>query len=138
MRTTLVTVLLLLLLAQFAVAQDGEYIELADISITGRAQAPTAVSFLLRTDPDFGTVMLRQTYASQILNPIDKEEFEEGLAVTQRTIDNPLLWLATGAALLSGIAAGYMDSNGETENAGWLAGGSGVAISAAAVIILID
>ncbi|OGD74477.1 MAG: hypothetical protein A2Y64_01860 [Candidatus Coatesbacteria bacterium RBG_13_66_14] len=121
-----------------AFAQDSDVDAVVELEIFGRRMAPSQLSFILRTDPEFEKVMLRQTYASQILNPIDKEEFEEGISVSQRSIDNPLLWLATGAGIASGITAGYMDANSETLNANWLAGTAGVALLAAAVIMLVD
>jgi len=130
------SVLVPLLLAAIpwsAFAQDSDVDAVVELEIFGRR-----MSFILRTDPQFEKVMLRQTYASQILNPIDKEEFEEGIAVSQRSIENPFLWLATGAGIASGITAGYMDANSETLNANWLAGTAGVALLVAAVIMLVD
>jgi hypothetical protein len=121
-----------------AFAQDSDVDAVVELEIFGRRMAPSQMSFILRTDPQFEKVMLRQTYASQILNPIDKEEFEEGIAVSQRSIENPFLWLATGAGIASGITAGYMDANSETLNANWLAGTAGVALLVAAVIMLVD
>lgn len=131
--------LLILLAIPFpAFAQGSDVDAVVELEIFGRRMAPSQLSFILRTDPEFEKVMLRQTYASQILNPIDKEEFERGIAVSQRSIDNPLLWLATGVGIASGVTASYMDANSETLNANWLVGTSGVALLAAAVIMLID
>jgi hypothetical protein len=121
-----------------AFAQDSDVDAVVELEIFGRRMAPSQMSFILRTDPQFEKVMLRQTYASQILNPIDKEEFEEGIAVSQRSIDNPFLWLATGAGIVSGITAGYMDANSETLNANWLAGTAGATLLIAAIIMLVD
>jgi len=119
-------------------AQDSDVDAVVELEIFGRRMAPSQLSFILRTDPEFERVMLRQTYASLILNPIDKEEFEKGIAVSQRSIDNPLLWLVTGAGIASGVTAGYMDANAETLNANWLAGTAGVAFLAAALLMLLD
>jgi hypothetical protein len=140
-RYTSLAVLVPLVLAAIpwpSFAQDSDVDAVVELEIFGRRMAPSQLSFILRTDPEFEKVMLRQTYASQILNPIDKEEFEKGIAVSQRSIENPLLWLLTGAGIASGITAGYMDANSETLNANWLAGSAGVALLAAAVIMLVD
>jgi hypothetical protein len=137
-RLIALSLLILLAVPWSALAQEEDVDAVVELEIFGRRMAPSQLSFILRTDPEFEKVMLRQTYASQILNPIDKEEFEKGIAVSQRSIDNPLLWLATGAGIASGLTASYMDANSETLNANWLAGTAGVALLAAAVIMLVD
>jgi hypothetical protein len=130
--------ILLLILVGCVLAQDDEFVEITDIDITARPPVPQAISFLYRTEPEFETVMLRQTYESQILNPIDKEEFEGGMEFGTGTIKNPAIWLSTGAGIAAGLTAGYMDANGETANANWLVGSAGVALITATVLMLIE
>jgi hypothetical protein len=130
--------IVLVILAVAATAQDDEFVEITDIDITARPPVPQAISFLYRTEPEFEMVMLRQTYESQILNPIDKEEFEEGLGFSTGSIQNPLIWLTTGAGIAAGLTAGYMDSNTERLNANWLAGTAGAALLTATIIMLIE
>lgn len=134
MLKNLITVTLLLTGA--ALAQ--EFIEITDIDITARPPIPQAISFLYRSEPEFEVVMLRQTYESLLLQPVDKEEFERGLGFSAGYITNPLLWLSTGAGIAAGITAGYMDVNSERLNANWLAGIAGTALLTATIIILLD
>ncbi len=117
---------------------EGGVLEMEEVIIEGRLERPVGL-FLKRQEPDFKTVRFARDFWDDILQPIDKEEFEKAVKETKFDIvKNPLLWIATTTTVMSGAASGYQYYNGEKSNATHLAIVCGSAAAGMLVLILID
>ena len=117
---------------------EGGVLEMEEVIIEGRLERPVGL-FLKRQDPDFATPRFARSFWDDILQPIDKEEFEKAVKETKFDfVKNPLLWVATSTAILSGAASGYQYYNGEKSSGTHLAIVCGSAAAATLVLIIID
>jgi hypothetical protein len=108
------------------------------IIIEGRLERPVGL-FLKRQDPDFATPRFARSFWDDILQPIDKEEFEKAIKETKFDfVKNPLLWISTSTAIISGAASGYQHYNGEKTSGTDLAIVCGSAAAATLVLIITD
>jgi|GEM_PF-888079 len=117
---------------------EGDVLEMEEVIIEGRLERPVGL-FLKRQDPDFATPRFARNFWDDILQPIDKEEFEKAVKETKFDfVKNPLLWVSTSTAILSGAASGYQYYNGEKTSGTDLAIVCGSAAAATLVLIIID
>jgi hypothetical protein len=116
----------------------GGVLEMEEIIIEGRLERPVGL-FLKRQEPDFKTVRFARDFWDDILQPIDKEEFEKAVKETKFDfVKNPFLWVSTSATILAGAASGYQYYNGEKSSGTNLAIVCGSAAAATLVLIIID
>lgn len=117
---------------------EGGVLEMEEIIIEGRLERPVGL-FLKRQEPDFKTVRFARNFWDDILQPIDKEEFEKAVKETKFDfVKNPFLWVSTSATILAGAASGYQYYNGEKSSGTNLAIVCGSAAAATLVLIIID
>jgi hypothetical protein len=117
---------------------EGDVLHMEEVIIEGRLERPVGL-FLKRQDPDFATPRFARSFWDDILQPIDKEEFEKAVKETKFDfVKNPFLWVSTSTAILSGAASGYQYYNGDKGNATHLAIVCGSAAAATLVLIIID
>ncbi|UCE26679.1 MAG: hypothetical protein JSW52_10070 [Candidatus Coatesbacteria bacterium] len=117
---------------------EGDVLHMEEVIIEGRLERPVGL-FLKRQDPDFATPRFARSFWDDILQPIDKEEFEKAVKETKFDfVKNPLLWVSTSTAILSGAASGYQYYNGEKSSGTHLAIVCGSAAAASLVLIIID
>jgi len=119
------------------IGEGGELL-MEEITIEGRLERPVGL-FLKRQEPVFSAVHFTRNFWDDILNPLDKEEFEKAVKESKFDIvKNPLLWLAVTSAILTGAAAGYQYYN--KENTSGLSFGIACGVSSAAMgaLFLID
>jgi hypothetical protein len=117
---------------------EGGVLEMEEIIIEGRLERPVGL-FLKRQEPDFKTVRFARDFWDDILQPIDKEEFEKAVKETKFDfVKNPLLWVSTSATVLAGAASGYQYYNGAKSSGTDFAIVCGSAAAATLVLIIID
>ena len=119
------------------VGAGGELL-MEEITIEGRLERPVGL-FLKRQEPVFSAVHFTRNFWDDILNPLDKEEFEKAVKESKFDIvKNPLLWIAVTSTILTGAAAGYQYYNKENTSGMSMAIACGVSAAAMGVLILID
>jgi len=117
---------------------EGNILEMEEVIIEGRLERPVGL-FLKRQDPDFATPRFARSFWDDILQPIDKEEFEKAVKETKFDfVKNPFLWVSTSTTILSGAASGYQYYNGEKSSGTQLAIVCGSAAAATLILIIID
>lgn len=119
------------------VGEGGELL-MEEITIEGRLERPVGL-FLKRQEPVFSAVHFTRNFWDDILNPLDKEEFEKAVKESKFDIvKNPLLWIAVTSTILTGAACGYQYYNGETTSGLSMGISCGVSAAAMGVLLLID
>lgn len=119
------------------VGEGGELL-MEEITIEGRLERPVGL-FLKRQEPVFSAVHFTRNFWDDILNPLDKEEFEKAVKESKFDIvKNPLLWIAVTSTILSGAACGYQLYNKENTSALSMGITCGVSAAAMGVLLIID
>jgi hypothetical protein len=119
------------------IGEGGELL-MEEITIEGRLEKPVGL-FLKRQEPVFSAVHFTRNFWDDILNPLDKEEFEKAVKESKFDIvKNPLLWIAVTSTILTGAACGYQYYNGESTSGLSLAIACGVSAASMGVLLLID
>jgi hypothetical protein len=117
---------------------EGGVLEMEEVIIEGRLERPVGL-FLKRQDPDLKKVRVEKSFWDDILQPIDKEEFEKAVRETKFDfVKNPFLWASTSTTILAGAASGYQYYTGEKTNATHLAIVCGSAAATTLILIIID
>ncbi len=119
------------------IGEGGELL-MEEITIEGRLERPVGL-FLKRQEPVFSAVHFTRNFWDDILNPLDKEEFEKAVKESKfDMVKNPLLWIAVTSTILTGAAAGYQFYNKESTSWLSLAIACGVSAASMGVLLLID